>query len=179
MINNQPIVPVGGVSLPLNCKWTFESDGTWICPKTGVYSLELHGAGGTGYGKKSGNRYYTKGGGGSGNLENAKLIAFVGYRIIIGTNSNDGATSLTSAEGTVYSIGKGGNANSDNVGSPTGNIASGGSHNMGTSVYYTAEGGEGNINNPSQSYGDGGVGRGANEATPGSSGGIIITYLGE
>ena len=168
----------GGVSVPVGTTWTFESDGFWFCYKTGRYNLELHGAGGQGSGNYSDGRLYTRGGGGSGNLQEVTFQENEGWQITIGTPSNNGTTLMSNAQGQVYSIAKGGDATNNSVGYGIGNIASNGSQRW-ESTQYNFVGGVGNTNNPSQRYGSAYSGVSNSGEVNGRPGAVIITYLGD
>lgn len=164
--------------MPVGTTWTFESDGFWFCYKTGRYNLELHGAGGQGHGRRSGSKNYTYGGGGSGSLQEVILQENEGWQITIGTPSNNGTTSMSNAQGQVYSIAKGGDATNNSVGYGIGNIAGNGSPDSSSSGY-NFSGGAGNTSNPSQRYGSAYSGSFNSSTVNGNPGAVIITYLGD
>lgn len=169
----------GSVSLPIGTTWTIESNGFWLCYKTGRYNLELHGCGGTGMGGHSGGQSTTYGGGGSGNLQEVMLQENEGWQITIGTPDNNGTTSMSNAQGQVYSIAKGGDGNAKNrtVGYGIGNIAGNGEEI--TRTGYTYVGGAGNTSNPDQTYGSAYSGGSPYTGVAGLPGAVIITYLGD
>lgn len=172
-------------------QWVFTSNGTFIVPETGTYTIELHGGGGGGgggdYTKK---RDYSGGsGGGSGNRwTGVKLIAGNQYAITIGSggsggggsdwtdaavSSSDGRQGGTTSFGSLYSIAGGfggdrawtedGSGYNGNAGSSNGNLASGTSGGCSLSGYTSRGNG-----------GSGGSGRNG-DGSSGSSGIAIIT----
>lgn len=179
--------------------WIITENTTFTVPVTGNYKLELHGGGGgaggnftTGSGSSWTTGYDGGAGGGSGEVyNNISLTANTQQYITIGQggvkgNGGSGSNPATAGQqgGTTsfgsYSIagGYGGGAATDigfgAGGAKSGNIATAGSYTYESGVYQPIAGSGGsqygNYGN-GQAYSGGGV-------SSGSSGAVILTYLG-
>ena len=159
--------------------------GTWVCPASGQWEVEGHGAGGHGSARAYSGRGGS-GGGGSGEIETITINAgeAVSYSI-----ADANSTSLIGESTTFGELMFAGGRSSRSVyepGSASGSIATSGSipdtSGGGATIVRGGAGGKGNINKPEQTYGNGGAGaHGYSTATvgsPGSQGAIILTYLG-
>ena len=154
---------LSSLNLLIGTKITILASGSWVCPATGQWGLELHGGGGGGSpGSYTGDN--GKHGLGSGNYQIVSLIKGSNYSIVIGEggegNYNDeyGETGGTTSFGS-YSVngGAGGGASSNS----SGNISDG----------------EYGSTDHSQPYGNGGSSD-YNRGYSGSRGAVILTYLG-
>lgn len=203
MIHNNPMA-YSEPPLPVGTSYTITSSGTWTCPATGQWQIELHGGGGGGGGGYLSSRippaygYNGAGGGGSGFLQTISMRVNDIYDIVIGTGGsrgtngfgtpavsstnggNGGATSIISPTGTEITCngGIGGRAATSSApgsgGAASGNIATSGGSPT------LIGGGLGNIDKPEQTYGNGGVGGSGNtQPTAGQPGAAILTYLGK
>ena len=153
-------------------------EGTWVCPASGQWEVEGHGAGGHGgsspYGGVAG-----AGGGGSGEIETITLVTGQVVSYLIG----EGNTNRIKGGGTIFgglNFPGGGSASGSSPGSASGSLATSGSRSQ---SLYGGAGGKGNINKPQQTYGDGGTGNSkytspSTPGAPGKDGAIILTYLG-
>lgn len=194
-----PTFPVGTVII-----LDTVGSGSWECPASGQWEIEVHGGGGGG-GGGAGNPAYTGdygggggGGGGSGTVVIAALVSKTTYEFVIGAGGDGGnaynkgkdgsqssfANLLTCSGGFGGSPGESGSMFWPGTGGAGGN-KSGDLASAGTDGHYATpgEGGLGNAANPSQSYGNGGGGgegdgRGGTKGNPGKDGAIILTYLG-
>ena len=193
-------------NVPVGATWLYEygDDGVFEVPKTGIYSVEIHGGGGGG---AAGSLDYIASGGGSGELYEVTLTEGDQIDVTVGAGGTAGTTLIrNTSTGNYYLGGNGGTSTFGDLscagggggragssgtsqytygGSKSGSLASEGSyyysagHSQGDT--YSLSGGEGNTNNPSQTYGDGGRAymNYPNE-TPyaGEPGAVIITFLG-
>lgn len=191
MIHNNPMA-YSEPPLPVGTSYTITSSGTWTCPATGQWQIELHGGGGGGGGADPYNTPWGPsfhrggGGGGSGLLQTIEIRANYPCSITIGlggdggpqNNSGEagGSTSIIYAASTqlVCSGGLGGEAGrptgDGRGGAASGNIASDGNRRTG---------GYGNANKPEQTYGNGGAGASTTDGDAGQPGAAILTYLGK
>lgn len=203
MIHNDPLI-YAEPPLPVGTTYTITSSGTWTCPATGQWQIELHGGGGGG---GMGRLYNTPwglgfrlggGGGGSGLLQTVKIRANYPCSITIGLGGDGGRQDNPSEAGGSTSIiyaastqlvcsgglegGNGSISEDGRGGAASGNIASDGDGRTG---------GYGNVNKPEQTYGNGGAGGSPYEGSSGGAGGslyegsngqpgaAILTYLGK
>ena len=189
-----PTFPVGTVII-----LDTVGSGSWECPASGSWEIEVHGGGGgggTGYRWQTVGAFTGGGGGGSGAQTTANLTRGAMYNYTIGaggkSDTNGKATSfsdlLTVAGGKLgapgnppYSGGTGGAA--------SGTLATKGGAGGGfpEGVVRGGSGGKGNKNNTAQTYGNGGSGADISadlwsdltvKGNPGKDGAIILTYLG-
>ena len=191
MIHNNPMA-YSEPPLPVGTSYTITSSGTWICPATGQWQIELHGGGGGGgrahsYNTPWGSSFYPGGGGGgSGLLQIIEIRANYPCSITIGLGGDGGRRGNPSEAGGSTSIiyaassqlvcsggleGGDGSINGEgHGGAASGNIASDGDGRTG---------GYGNANKPAQTYGNGGAGGSLYEGSNGQRGAAILTYLGK
>lgn len=159
--------------------------GTWVCPASGQWEVEGHGAGGHG----SARAYMGRGGaggGGSGEIETITINAgeAVSYSIADANSTSRIGGSTTFGE--LRFAGGRSSLSSYEPGSASGSIATSGSIPSTSGGAATQNrggaGGKGNKNKPEQTYGNGGSGASGYSTTtvgfPGYQGGIILTYLG-
>lgn len=129
----------------IGAKYTFTALTYWICPQTGLYTIEVHGGGG---------------GGGGGSASSAAIIMKPG-----GSGGGSGAvgTGILLKKGTVYniSVGKGGAGGSE-VGA---NGSAGGTSKIVTSITFS-------ISETLVSVGGGGGGTGGSGGAGGSVGSV-------
>ena len=163
--------------------------GTWVCPASGNWEVELHGGGGGGGG--GGLSYAGAGGGGSGELYTVNIACGQQMDYSIGKGGVRGRGSQNTSNSTsgyaggatsfgLYSIDGGGGAGagagpSAHGGTNSGSLSGGGS----SGGSFPGAGGIGNTEKIDQTYGSGG--RGGVKRTPGVDGydgAIILTYLG-
>ena len=161
-------------------------NGTWVCPATGTWEVEMHGGGGGGALSRNDDSFYGGAGGGSGEVYTLNLEKGTSHAITIGR----GGQSMLGYAGAPYSGGdttfgdytvKGGESGSywGQGGQGKGSLAT-----SGQSFLYgetSPSGGKGNKNNTSQVYGNGGDGgriEPVEYAQRGKDGAIILTYLG-
>lgn len=177
-------------TLPIGTTYTITQSGTWECPATGTWQVELHGGGG-GAARATGNRNYSISGGGSGELYTSTYKKGASISVTIGAGGS-GATSsyvATATDGGTtkfgdLSISGGGgswiNYSSVYIGPASGSIATSGNweRNNDTNIVPDSSGGYGNKNNTTQTYGNGGSVLN-NAAKNGYSGAVILTYLGK
>lgn len=180
---------LGEPPLPVGTSYTITSSGSWTCPATGQWQVELHGGGGGGGGANTYNTpwgvgyYHGGGGGGSGLLQTVRIRANYPCSIVIGLGgagavnhtfpgANGGSTSIIYAASTqlICPGGFGGEAGTVVGGAASGNIASAGDGEIG---------GYGNANKPEQTYGNGGNGGTIRAGNDGQPGAAILTYLGK
>lgn len=189
-----PIFPVGTVIV-----LDTVGSGSWECPASGRWGIELHGGGGGGGDGSHSSTWYGNsggGGGGSGEYTTVNLVEGTVYDYTIGKGGNP-AKYEHSGEDTTFSTlisVRGGGAGDDAYagddgygygGVGRGNIATDGSAGS-EGMSETPDGGiggYGNKNKPSQKYGNGGQGGpgvryGTVRGNPGEDGAIILTYLG-
>lgn len=160
--------------------------GTWVCPATGTWEVEMHGGGGGGALSRNDDSYFGGAGGGSGEVYTLNLEKGTSHAITIGrggremlsySGAPDSGGDTTFGDYTV----KGGESGSywGSGGYRSGSLAT-----SGQSFTYSEtppSGGKGNKNNPSQIYGNGGDGgriEPVEYAQSGEDGAIILTYLG-
>lgn len=177
--------------------------GSWECPASGQWEIEVHGGGGGG---GTGYRWYMGaftggGGGGSGEQTTAYLIRgeMLNYTIGVGGLS-DADGEPTSLEPTISSdliFVEGGKRGGPGTpprsggagGAAFGTLATNGGDGRAfpEGVVSGGSGGKGNKNNTAQTFGDGGNGANIDaeapgqstvEGNPGKDGAIILTYLG-
>ena len=164
-----PIIPVG-YQVILDTV----GEGTWTCPVSGKWHIELHGGGGAGSNFDWTN--LKSGGGGGGSGEEYEIILNAGETISynIGGATTSYGKSTTFGE---YSVDGGERASNDWGGSASGSLATSGTR--GTSSTHPGFGGKGNKNKPEQTYGNGGDGASVTtDRKYGNPGAIILTYLG-
>lgn len=189
MIHNNPMA-YSEPPLPVGTSYTITSSGTWICPATGQWQIELHGGGGGG-----GEGYYTGGGGGGGSGDvwtvrisrNASLSVFIGSRGLGSHDSENGSdggpTTISGAVALSCQGGAGGRrgliGTPGQGGAASGSLATPGGN--GDQYRNPGAGGYGNRNNRKQKYGNGGDGGGYSNArgSAGQPGAAILTYLGK
>ena len=174
--------------------------GSWECPASGSWNLEIHGGGGSGGGGSYSSTLYGNsggGGGGSGTQAVVNLTKGTVYDYTVGKGGQPRYEYGNSGEKTEFSTllsvsggFRGGIAGplADGYGTGGfgyGNLATSGSNGtVGRSEYPDGGvGGYGNKNKPTQIYGNGGQGgsgvrSGYSRPDPGEDGAIILTYLG-
>lgn len=193
-----PTFPVGSVIVLDTVGY-----GSWECPASGQWKIEVHGGGGgggTGY-KRYFGAFTGGGGGGSGEQTTAYLTRGIMLNYTIGAGGLGGADGdATSLEPTISSDlifvagGKCGTPGKPPSSGGAGGTASGALATNGGDgkafperVAKGGAGGKGNKNNTAQTYGNGGSGADINadgsgeltvEGNPGEDGAIILTYLG-
>lgn len=167
--------------LPVGTQYVFDTvgNGTWECPVSGNWKIELHGGGGGGSRGVLGNFSTGAGGGGSGAEGVFRLTSGTVYDYIVGEggarSSNGGKTvfgehSITGGGSGPYSM-----LDRATIGVPSDGLTSIASANN------SKIGGLGNVNNTSQKYGNGGDGGTSSyptSNTAGENGAIILTYIG-
>lgn len=177
--------------------------GSWECPASGQWEIEVHGGGGgggTGYSQHMG-AFTGGGGGGSGAQTTAYLTRGIILNYTIGVGGQSGADGgSTSLEPTISSDlffveggkrgGPGNPPRSGGAGGAAfGTLATNGRDGLAfpEGVVKGGAGGKGNKNNTAQTYGNGGSGADifaggwddlTVEGNPGEDGAIILTYLG-
>ena len=182
-------------SIPVGTQFILDTvgSGTWTCPVSGSWQIEMHGGGGGGGG---GHRVYNgSGGGGSGEVVTAYLTIDSAISFEIGSGgaggtayeqdmfghgipASDGEGGGTTIFGT-YSIEGGGKGLAGSYTCPGGASAGSLAGAGGSGGMIIGYGGKGNTQNPSQIYGYGGVGGTKEKAgIKGKDGAIILTYLG-
>lgn len=189
MIHNNPMAYIEP-PLPVGKSYTITSSGTWTCPATGHWQIELHGGGGGG-----GGGAYTGGGGGggSGELYTARIPSGALLIISIGSGGVSGGSTGDGGDGTPTNIsggltlscegGKGGRrglyGTPGQGGAPSGSLATSGGD--GDQYRNPGAGGYGDRSNRSQKYGNGGDGGGYSNSkgAAGQPGVAILTYLGK
>lgn len=190
-----PTFPVGTVII-----LDTVGSGSWECPASGSWNLEIHGGGGSGGGgSHSSTGYGNSGGGGGGSGAQAIVSLTKGtvYDYTIGKGGQPRYGFGNAGEKTEFSTllsvnggGKGGEAGTlpdgyGRGGVGYGNLATrGSSGSEGWREYPDGGvGGYGNKNKPTQKYGNGGQGgpgvrSGSSNPYPGEDGAVILTYLG-
>lgn len=180
-----PLLPIG-TQIVLDAV----GSGTWECPVSGNWEVELHGGGGGGGG--GARTDCGAGGGGSGEIYSAYFDtgAQISYKIGSGgsggsgydigsasqpKNGNDGESTTFGS----YTISGGGGGSSGSFlavgGESSGSLATEG----GNGKFDVGNGGLGNSENPNQVYGNGGLGGSPKfSGQSGQDGAIILTYLG-
>lgn len=177
--------------LAVGTTYTFTSNGTFTVPKTGSYSIEMHGGGGGGGGAWNGiavgasvNRAGGYGGG-SGEIYTATLKKGTSYAITIGaggsggakktTSGGDGTDGGTTTFGSLYSIaggygGEGGSRKSSGSdGQCVGSLAQ--NANEGYDTYYRG-------GSTTGTYGNGGSANSTSSGKAGTNGAVFVKYLG-
>lgn len=150
--------------------------GTWVCPASGQWEVEGHGAGGHG-GSSRGTA--GAGGGGSGEIETITLVTGQVVSYLIGEGNTNSVRGGRTVFGGLNFPG-GGSASGPSPGSASGSLATSGSRSQST---YGGAGGKGNKNKPEQTYGNGANGNSrylspSVPVSPGKDGAVILTYLG-
>lgn len=196
ILHDQSLLPTAP-SVPVGTTWTITEDTTWEVPATGSYQIEMHGGGGGG--AQSADTLAS--GGGSGEIYEQSLIKGSMIAVTIGVGgeagpesaygNNSGKKGGTTTFGTLSlpGGGRGRVVEEDYYSVPYAGNASGSLGEAGsaaTEVYpdgpSSITGGAGNKTNPAQNYGNGGGAYyrfSANKgAYPGTSGAVIVTYLG-
>lgn len=147
-------------------------EGTWTCPVSGKWHIELHGGGG------SGGSYdfalFIAGGGGGGSGEEYETTLNAGQNVLYSVGN---ATVLDGKATTFgeYSVNGGRHATKSFGGVGRGSLATSGTDGFRS----PGEGGSGNKNKPLQTYGNGGDGADvSSDPGNGTDGAIILTYLG-
>lgn len=190
-------------TLPVGTVITLDTvgSGSWECPASGSWGIELHGGGGPGGNGSSSSTWYGNsggGGGGSGEYTTVNLVEGTVYDYTIGKGGNPakyeafGEDTIFSTLISVYGGRSGGDAYAGDDGYGYGGVGKG---NIATNGSAGSEGmnefpdggigGYGNKNKPSQKYGNGGQGGpgvqsqiGTVRGESGENGAIILTYLG-
>ena len=150
--------------------------GTWVCPASGQWEIEVHGGGGGGA-SSHGTTQGGMAGGGSGAIFILNLSANASYDYRIGkkgVGGNYGGTGRYSSFADVMVAGGKGKSRGEITSGEGVNIASNG-------TYGPSGGGLGNEDKPTQKYGNGGGGGLPNTSYygfDGENGGIILTYKG-
>lgn len=189
MLYNDPLT-YAEPPLPVGTSYTITSSGTWTCPATGQWQIELHGGGGGG-----GGGAYTGGGGGggSGELYTVRITSGALLVISLGRGGVSGGTTGDGGDGTPTNIsggltlscegGTGGRrglyGTPGQGGAASGSLATPGGN--GDQYRNPGAGGYGNRNNRKQNYGNGGSGGGHDNSrgSAGQPGAAILTYLGK
>lgn len=167
--------------LPIGTQYVFDTvgNGTWECPVSGNWKIELHGGGGGGSRGEMGIFSVGAGGGGSGAEGVFRLTSGVAYDYTVGKGGARsskgektifGEHSITGGGAGPYSV-----LDSAAIGVPSDGLTSIASANN------SKIGGFGNINKTSQTYGNGGDGGTSSyptSNTAGKNGAIILTYMG-
>lgn len=194
-----PTFPVGTVII-----LDTVGSGSWECPASGQWEIEIHGGGGGGgYGQRGNSAGGVSGGGGGGSGKQVTMLLEKGtkYSYSIGAGGPAGTVGAQARTGTTTRITgiasvdggyPGGNSEQAIVGSAgkgVGELSTdGGRGTKSFDSFSLAEGGAGgygNKNKPTQRYGNGGKGGdgarvfgSVTEGQPGEDGAIILTYLG-
>lgn len=170
--------------------------GSWECPASGSWNLEIHGGGGGGgysFANYMGG-FTGGGGGGSGSQTTVNLIKGGKYDYTIGAGGQPGNDGQRTSFSSLFSVSGGGGGyygdppySGGNGGGASGELATAGGDGRAFPEFPIpgGVGGYGNKNKPSQSYGNGGNGATLNSelysqvaGSPGNNGAIILTYLG-
>lgn len=163
MSKPEPTVPVGTT-------YTITESGSWTCPASGDWRIELHGGGGGGASDALQGIYAT--GGGSGEIYTASLKYGDVINVTIGNAGAAWQPGAASVFGNLSLNGGGGGAANPYPGiggSASGSIASAGNAGRSSSISI----GLGNTSVPTQSYGNGGA-----PGSNGQPGAAIVTFLG-
>lgn len=194
-----PTFPVGSVIV-----LDTVGPGSWECPASGQWEIEIHGGGGGGgYGQRGSSAGGVSGGGGGGSGKQVTMLLEKGtkYSYTIGfggpagtreTQPSAGAATRITGIASVDGGYPGGNSETSTGGSAgrgVGELSTYGGRGTksfdSSSLAEGGAGGYGNKNKPTQRYGNGGKGGdGARvfgpvtEGQPGEDGAIILTYLG-
>lgn len=178
-------------TLPIGTTYTITQSGTWECPATGTWQVELHGGGG-GNAILTGRYTRYAAGGGSGEIYTNLFTKGNVIQVVIGdggsgkTISNDTVSGnsggVTSFDTLSVSGGGGGKVEymyigSNSIAFESGGTASGSLATQG-GTGSSAIGGYGNKDNTAQTYGNGASISGPMVLT-GNPGAVILTYLGK
>ena len=163
-------------TFPIGTKIVLDTvgSGTWTCPASGEWEVELHGGGGSG---GPGLNYYKgAGGGGSGSVFTISFEKGASFEYTIGAGASSPHKDGESTQIAQLSVDGARSASYYRGGAGAGNLGTAG-RDGDTNIIGT--GGYGNRNKPEQPYGNGGNG-GPVQGTqkPGKDGAIILTYLG-
>ena len=188
--------------LAVGTTYTYTSNTTFTVPKTGTYSIEMHGGGGGGGGGAYAKSYsalkntsaYGGDGGGSGEIYTATLTKGTSYALTIGTGGSGGSgnsdEAQMAAEATGSTGGSGGTTKFGSLYSIAGGTGGTGGYaraynsssysngSTGTAKGSLASGSSGGAT--TGTYGNGGSGgaSGGGYGSSGQNGVIIIKYLG-